>query len=112
MSDDFAWIETVDLDTIDPEYPVLAKLGDMEVALCRVEDDVFAVGNICTHAFARLSDGFQEGVEVFCPLHQGSFDVRTGAAIAAPCHEPIDTFPTRIVDGKVFVCPAARARAD
>jgi nitrite reductase/ring-hydroxylating ferredoxin subunit len=103
------WIATVAADTIDPEFPVRAMIGDdVEVALCRVEDEVFAVGNICTHAFARLSDGFQEGSEVFCPLHQGSFDVRTGAAIAAPCHEPIASYPTRIENGIVLVCPVAR----
>lgn len=103
------WIATVAVESIDPEYPVMARLGEVEVALCRVDDDVFAIGNICTHAFARLSDGFQEGAEVFCPLHQGSFDVRTGAAIAAPCHEPVRSYPTRVEDGIVHVCPVARA---
>ena len=111
MTNGDVWVQTVAANSVDPEFPVMAKVGDTEVALCRVEDEVFAVGNICTHAYARLSDGFQEGVEVFCPLHQGSFDVRTGAAIAAPCFEPVASYPTKIENGIVWVCSVARAMA-
>jgi nitrite reductase/ring-hydroxylating ferredoxin subunit len=42
----------------------MAVVGAIEVALCRNGDRVFAVNNVCTHAFARLSDGFIEGTEV------------------------------------------------
>ena len=107
------WVATgVSPDSIDPEYPVMAQLGEVEVVLCRVDDEVFALGNICTHAFARLSDGFQDGTQVFCPLHQGSFDVRTGAAVAAPCFEPVPSYPVRVEDGSVWVCPVARPLAE
>jgi naphthalene 1,2-dioxygenase system ferredoxin subunit len=102
------WVPTVALDVIDPDYPTMVAIGESEIALCRVGDEAFAVGNICSHAYARLSDGFVEGGEVFCPLHQGSFDVRTGAAVAAPCFEPIASYATRIVDGIVHVAATRR----
>jgi nitrite reductase/ring-hydroxylating ferredoxin subunit len=34
-----------------------------------------------------------------CPFHQGQFDIRTGEAVAAPCYEPIRTYPVRLADG-------------
>jgi nitrite reductase/ring-hydroxylating ferredoxin subunit len=38
-----------------------------------------------------------------CAWHNGCFDVRTGAAVALPATEPVETFPTRIVDGWVEI---------
>jgi len=109
MSDGSDWVATIAADTIDPDYPSMATLGDVEVALCRVDGEVFAIGNICTHAYARLSDGFVEGCEVFCPLHQGSFDVRTGEAIASPCYEPVASYATKVEGGVVYVARQPRA---
>lgn len=103
MSDGVDWVEAVSLDSIDPEYPSMFRVGEREMVLCRVDDEVFSLANICSHAFARLSDGHVEGFQVFCPLHQGSFDVRTGAAVAAPCHAPIVAYPARVQDGMVYV---------
>lgn len=97
------WVATVALDDIDPDYPVMATVGGTEVAICRSDDEAFAVGNICSHAFARLSDGHVEDGQVFCPLHNGSFDVRTGAAVAAPCYEPVLSYPAKVENGTVFV---------
>ena len=51
-----------------------------------VGDAVYATDNICTHGQARLCDGFLDGHEIECPLHQGKFDVRDGR----PTCEPVD----------------------
>src|SRR6478752_3186665 len=109
--DDDTWIATVAVDSIDPDYPSMVKLDQVEIALCRTEDGVFALGNICTHAFARLSDGHVEEGQVFCPLHMGSFDLRTGAAVAAPCYDPVKSYATKVENGTVFVCPIERPLA-
>lgn len=97
------WERAARLESLDPEYPVQAKIGDKEIAICIVDGTVYAVDNICSHAFARLSDGYVEGMEIFCPLHQGSFDLRTGAAVAQPCEAPIDRFDVKVEDGDVFI---------
>jgi nitrite reductase/ring-hydroxylating ferredoxin subunit len=90
------WIKAGEVSKLDPEYPTVAKIGEVEVAICRAEGEVFAVHNICTHAYARLSDGWVEGHEILCPLHQGSFDLRTGDAVRSPCHDPIPVFQVRV----------------
>ncbi|WP_298163267.1 non-heme iron oxygenase ferredoxin subunit [Brevundimonas sp.] len=108
MSEGGDWVPTITLNSIDDEYPSMVKIGDLELVVCRVDDEAFSLGNICSHAFARLSDGVVEGDQVFCPLHQGSFDLRTGAAVAAPCHVAVKSYPTRVEDGVVYVLPQAR----
>jgi naphthalene 1,2-dioxygenase system ferredoxin subunit len=101
MSDE--WKKVARLADLEPEYPTRIKLGGREVALCLIGGQVFAIDNICSHALALLSDGYLEDHELFCPLHGGSFDVRTGEAIAAPCTVGLSVFPTRIEDGEVFL---------
>jgi naphthalene 1,2-dioxygenase ferredoxin component len=97
------WTAVGHLDDLDAEVPTLATIGETEVALCRVGEQVFAVNNVCTHAYARLSDGLIEGTEVFCPLHYGSFDVRTGEAIAPPCIDAVAAYAVKIEGGRIFV---------
>ena len=49
------------------------------------------------------SDGYVEDGCVECPLHQGTFDLRTGAPCKAPVTEPVRSFPVRVVAGRVEV---------
>jgi naphthalene 1,2-dioxygenase system ferredoxin subunit len=97
------WTKVSKFDALEAEYPTRIKLGEREVALCLVDGEVFAIDNICSHAFARLSDGHLEGHELVCPLHSGSFDVRTGEAIAAPCVEGLKVFPTKVEGDEIFL---------
>jgi nitrite reductase/ring-hydroxylating ferredoxin subunit len=97
------WTKVARLADLEPEYPTRIKIGERELALCLVENEVFAIEDVCSHAFALLSDGYLEGHEIFCPLHGGSFDVRNGEAIAAPCTTDLSVFVTRVEEGEVFV---------
>jgi nitrite reductase/ring-hydroxylating ferredoxin subunit len=45
-----------------------------------------------------MSDGFQDGYVAECPFHGGSFDIRNGKPIAAPCKIPLKTYNV-IIDG-------------
>jgi nitrite reductase/ring-hydroxylating ferredoxin subunit len=97
------WHKVARLSQLEEEYPAQVKIGGRELALSLVEGEVFATDNICSHAFARLSDGSLEGFELLCPLHGGSFDVRTGEPISPPCFTPIAVYECRVEDGDVLV---------
>ena len=74
-----------------------------DIALFRIGDAVYATDSLCTHGHARLCDGFIEGHDIECPLHQGRFDLRSGQPTCAPAAEPINTYPVRIEGGRVFL---------
>jgi len=74
-----------------------------EVALFSIDGEVFATDNICSHGHAKLCDGYVEGHEVECPIHQGRFDVRTGAATCAPATESVKSWPVKIEGGRVYL---------
>ncbi len=97
------WIDAVAMSDI-PEGDVIGvKVGGKDIALYEVEGEVFATDNICTHGHARMSDGFLEGREIECPLHQGKFDVCTGKALCAPLTENIRTYAVKIQDLRVML---------
>jgi naphthalene 1,2-dioxygenase system ferredoxin subunit len=109
MSDN--WIDVLAVEAV-PEADVTAvNVGGQEIALYEVEGEIFATDNLCTHGAARMSDGFLEGREIECPLHQGKFDVCTGKALCAPLIENIRIYPVRIENQRVFV-NMARTQTD
>ncbi len=76
-----------------PEGDVIGvQVEGREIALYGVDGEIYATDNICTHGNARLCDGFVEGYEVECPLHQAKFDVRSGNATCGPASERLRTY--------------------
>ncbi|MBV7540049.1 non-heme iron oxygenase ferredoxin subunit [Acidovorax sp. sic0104] len=100
---DSPWTEAAALDDLPEDDVIGVTVGGRDVALYTVGGDVFATDNLCTHGNARLCDGFLEGHEIECPLHQGRFDVRDGSALCAPLTQALRSYPVRIEEGKVFL---------
>ncbi len=97
------WIDAAALAEV-PEGDVIGVMvAGKDIALCEVDGEVFATDNICSHGHARLSDGFLEGREIECPLHQGRFDVCSGQALCAPLTENIKTYTVRIENMRVML---------
>jgi 3-phenylpropionate/trans-cinnamate dioxygenase ferredoxin subunit len=72
------------------------NVGGRNILLCHTREGWFAVDNICTHAYAKLSEGRLRKTRLICPLHGGSFDCRTGAAIGPPAVLPLGAYAVRL----------------
>jgi naphthalene 1,2-dioxygenase ferredoxin component len=90
------WVKAADRDDLVEGDVVAADLEGREVALYLVEGVAYATDNLCTHGNARLSEGFVLGDCIECPLHQGQFDIRSGAPLCKPVTEPLKSYPVRI----------------
>lgn len=97
------WLDAAALADVPEGDVVAVQVAGKEIALYEVEGEVFATDNFCTHGHARMSDGFLEGREIECPLHQGRFDVCTGQALCAPLTENIKTYAVRIENMRVML---------
>jgi naphthalene 1,2-dioxygenase system ferredoxin subunit len=87
-----------------PEGEVLGvEIAGRSLALYDVEGEVFATDNICTHAYARLSDGWLDGDLIECPLHAARFNVRTGRVLDPPATEDLKSYPVRVIEGEIQV---------
>ncbi|NNJ10984.1 non-heme iron oxygenase ferredoxin subunit [Chloroflexales bacterium ZM16-3] len=64
------------------------------VAVFRVGDELFAIGDTCSHAEASLSEGDVDADElcVECPLHGAIFDLRSGQPRTLPAFTPVSTY--------------------
>ena len=77
--------------------------GETRIAVFRIGDDVYAIGDRCSHAEASPAEGELFGAEVECPRHGSGFDVTTGEPGALPATVPVPTYAVEVVDGDVFV---------
>jgi 3-phenylpropionate/trans-cinnamate dioxygenase ferredoxin subunit len=75
--------------------------GDRSVLVCRTSAGVFAVENMCSHAYALLEGGKVKGPHIFCPLHGMRFDLRTGAPNGQLTKKPLTCYPVTLIDDVV-----------
>lgn len=75
--------------------PQKVTLGNKDVCVARIGDEVFAVADMCTHAEASLSEGEISNHKIECWLHGAEFDLRTGEALTPPAVEALETFEVR-----------------
>ncbi len=97
------WVDVSAVDDLPADDVIGIEIPGHDIAIYSVGDRVYATENICTHGQARLSDGFLEGCEIECPLHQGKFDVRDGKPLCEPVTEPLRSYTVKIEGGRVLV---------
>src|SRR5262245_55854428 len=101
------WTPALALEQLADRRPVMASVDGTQVLLVRNGDEVFAIGNRCSHMGAPLAKGpvtFAGSLRtVRCPLHGSTFDLSSGKVMKGPATEPVPAFETRVTDGVVEV---------
>jgi len=78
--------------------------GLPKLVVYRVGDEFYCSQDVCTHGAASLCDeGDLDGYIIECTWHDGKFDIRTGAACALPCTEPLRVFPVSREGDELFI---------
>ena len=78
------WIDALASEDLPADDVLGVAVAGRDVAIHVVGGEVYATDNLCTHGHARLCDGFLDGYEIECPLHQGKFDVRMDRFLDEP----------------------------
>ncbi|MBA3409669.1 MAG: non-heme iron oxygenase ferredoxin subunit [Geodermatophilaceae bacterium] len=84
------------------------EFDDMDVAIVRSGDVVYAIEDVCSHAEVALSEGEVEGNTIECWMHGSCFDLRSGAPTGPPATEPVDVFDVEVLGEVVYVKETAR----
>lgn len=95
------WIAVAELESLPVGRGVRVEIGEHRIALFRIEDSVYAIGDRCSHAEASLAEGEVFDHEVECPRHGSEFSLETGEPGSLPATRPVPKYETRIVDGSV-----------
>src|SRR5215472_5399016 len=101
--EELGWVRAAARSDLTEGEVLGVEIEGRSIALYDVEGGVFATDNICTHAYARLSDGWLDGELIECPLHAARFDVRTGKVLDPPATEDLKTYPVRVTDDEIQV---------
>jgi naphthalene 1,2-dioxygenase system ferredoxin subunit len=97
------WTDALAADDLPNDGVKGIAIAGRGVAIYTVGEDIYATDDVCTHGHARLCDGFLDGHEIECPLHQGKFDVRNGLPTCAPVTEALRSYPVKVEGGRVFL---------
>ena len=100
---DAGWVRAAARSDLAEGEVIGVEVAGHSIALYDADGNLFATDNICTHAYACLSDGWLDGEVIECPLHAARFDVRSGKVLDPPATEDLKTYPVRIVDGEIQV---------
>ncbi len=103
MSGAKQWRDLIEVSALEKNDATPVTFGSHELAVFDTVDGIYVSHAKCTHAGANLCDGYFDGTHIECPLHQGLFDARTGAAIAAPASISLHMLETRVMQNMVQV---------
>lgn len=95
------WTDVGAREQVNADCPLATSLGERKVGVFEVDGELRAVEDVCPHAYALLTQGFQDGQEVECPLHNAVFCLHDGRHLRGePCRD-LHVFPVRVVDGRI-----------
>jgi nitrite reductase/ring-hydroxylating ferredoxin subunit len=101
---DTHWHMVAQLSDIEEGKMIGVEVGEYRIVLCHHKEGVFALNNICSHAYALMHEGRLRGNRLICPLHGASFDCRSGAVLGAPATQPLNKYEVRVGnDGTIEV---------
>ena len=81
------------------------EVGGHVIALVRLGDDVYALGDRCSHQDISLSEGdvLADECALECWKHGSAFSLETGEPTSLPATRPVPVYVARVVDGEVEV---------
>jgi len=97
-----AWKKVCTKDQIADRSAVKIK-GENPIAVFRVGEEFFATDDTCTHAKFSLAEGYVEGDEVVCALHEARFCLRTGRVLSPPATVGLRTYAVKVEGDDVMV---------
>lgn len=90
-------------DAVAPGQVIVVDVGERRLAIANVEDQFYALDDICTHDGGPLGEGRLYENDIECPRHGARFDVRTGRVTRMPAVRPVRTYPVTVERGEVYV---------
>ena len=80
-------------------------VAGLRVALVRIEDDFYAIGDRCSHEDYSLAEGelWPEERELECAKHGSTFDLCTGQPCSLPATQPVPVYEVTVDDDGVSV---------
>jgi 3-phenylpropionate/trans-cinnamate dioxygenase ferredoxin component len=92
-------------EELEPGSARKFEVNGYKVALVRIDDDFYAIGDVCSHEDYSLSEGevLSEECEIECWKHGSTFDLRTGEPCSLPATRPVPVYDVRVEGDDVLM---------
>jgi 3-phenylpropionate/trans-cinnamate dioxygenase ferredoxin component len=92
-------------DDVAPGEARRFDVAGHRIALVRIGDDFYAIGDRCSHADFSLSDGdvYPDELEIECWKHGSTFSLTTGEPQCLPAVRPVPVYDVRLEGDDVYV---------
>jgi 3-phenylpropionate/trans-cinnamate dioxygenase ferredoxin component len=100
------WVKAASVAELPDGDAVLGvQVAERRVALARVDGEVYAFADNCSHRDFPLSVGEVDAASctVTCEWHGAAFDLRTGEPTCPPAIKPIPVYAAKVEDGAVWI---------
>ena len=97
------WQDVAAAEDVAEDVPVSVKIGERDVGIYRIGDALYAMEDVCPHAYALLTQGFIEDDTVECPLHEALFHIPSGKCLREPGGRDLATYKVKEEGGRIFV---------
>jgi len=102
-ADATGFVPIASVDAISDGKTARVDVGGTVMTLVRVNGEVCAFQEFCTHRCGPLSEGSVEDGQIRCPWHNSRFDVRSGKVTHGPAKVDLKVYETQVRDGQVWV---------
>ena len=96
------WVDVGSMTTL-PQGGTQVEVAGHCLAVFRIGDDVYVIGDRCSHAEASLAEGELFDDDVECPRHGSEFNIKTGEPGSLPATRPVPTYQVVIDEDVVRV---------
>jgi nitrite reductase/ring-hydroxylating ferredoxin subunit/uncharacterized membrane protein len=97
------WATVAALDDLPDKGGMTVTAGRANLFLVRLDGEICAIENRCSHRGGPLADGEMEGGCVRCPWHGSRFDLATGEVVNGPATVNQPVYQARVQDGQIQV---------
>lgn len=101
MSDNY--VRVAKIDELPEGTARVFTVDEIPVAVCNVEGNIYAIGDVCTHDGGPLGEGELVDSQIECPRHGARFDVKTGKALCLPAVLPVPTYKVEVRGDEVWI---------
>lgn len=97
------WTAVLDADELRENSTKQVNIEGKGLLLHHSDDQIFAIGSVCSHAAGPLENGEIEDECVTCPWHDSVFCLRDGSIVHGPATQPQPNYEARIHKEKIEV---------
>jgi uncharacterized membrane protein/nitrite reductase/ring-hydroxylating ferredoxin subunit len=106
---DVVFVPILEAERLGERETLRVEINGDVIAIAKIDNNIYAFQEFCTHRFGPLSEGGFNGFNVQCPWHNSCFDVRTGKVTNGPAKVDLKTFKVETRDDKICIgVPRAR----